>query len=168
MDNTAETKLAITLCTGEIKRFTWEMYVWIHMEHHTVLNGLREYGYSGIDGSSKVQILMRGIKTELDVCKANIMASPSLHCNCTGMVEFYLTFIKHMKAENPQMNVSEVSYIKNMQSGNNSSNKRGSSGISNAEVADRFYEKHEFNTLTPENNNAICLQIVKHGHFGKA
>jgi hypothetical protein len=37
------------------------------------LNGLKEYGYSGIDGSSKVRILMRGIKTTgMDFCKANI------------------------------------------------------------------------------------------------
>jgi hypothetical protein len=46
MMTAAETKLASTLYNGEKKRFTWEMYVWIHMEQHAILNGLKEYGYT--------------------------------------------------------------------------------------------------------------------------
>jgi hypothetical protein len=118
MASVAETKLAITLYNGEKKIFTWDAYVWIHMEHHTVFNDLKEYGYSRIDDSSKVRILMKGIKaTELDVCKAKIMASPTLCDNFTATVELYFTRIKQMKAENPQMNVSEVNYSKNRQIG---------------------------------------------------
>jgi hypothetical protein len=122
-----------------------------------------------IDDSSKVRILMKGINTtELDVYKANIMAGPALHVNFMDTVEVYSTFIKQMKAENPQMNVSEVNYYKNRQSGNNSSGKRGSSGISDGEVADRFYEKHEYHALSSEQNNNIRLKRVKRGHVGKA
>jgi hypothetical protein len=124
MASTAETKLASTLYNGEKKRFTWETYVRIHTEQHAVMNGLKKYGYSRIDDSSKVRIMMKVIKTtELDICEANIIASPTLCDNFTGMVELYSTFIKEMKAENTQINVSEVNYSKNRQSGENSSGK---------------------------------------------
>jgi hypothetical protein len=47
----AETKFTSTLYNGEKKRFTWETYVRIHTEQHSVLNGLKDYGYAGIDDS---------------------------------------------------------------------------------------------------------------------
>jgi hypothetical protein len=49
MVSAAETKVASTLYNGGKKIFTWETYVRINMEQHAVLNGLKEYDYSGID-----------------------------------------------------------------------------------------------------------------------
>jgi hypothetical protein len=70
MASAAETKLTVTLYNGEKKQFTWEMYVWIHTEQHSVLSGLKDYGYTIIDDSSKVRHLLKWIKTtELDVFK---------------------------------------------------------------------------------------------------
>jgi hypothetical protein len=90
MASAAETKLSSTLYNGEKKSFTWEMYVRTRMEQHAVLNLLKEYGYSGINDCYKVCHLMKGIKTtELDVCKANTLASPTLHDNFTATVELY-------------------------------------------------------------------------------
>jgi hypothetical protein len=63
MASEAETKLTSTLYNGEKKRFTWETYVRIHNEQHSVLNVLKDYGYAGIDDSSKVCHLLKGIKT---------------------------------------------------------------------------------------------------------
>jgi hypothetical protein len=63
MASEADTKLTSTLYNGEKKRFTWETYVRIHIEQHSVLNGLTNYGYEGIDDSSKVRHLLKGIKT---------------------------------------------------------------------------------------------------------
>jgi hypothetical protein len=63
MASETETKLTGTLYTGEKERFTWETYVRIHTEQHSVLNGLKDYGYAGIDDSSKVRHLLKGIKT---------------------------------------------------------------------------------------------------------
>jgi hypothetical protein len=40
------------------------------------------------------------------------MASPSLHDNFAATFELYSTFIKQMKAENPQLNVSEVGFAR--------------------------------------------------------
>jgi hypothetical protein len=71
--------MKLIIYNGEKKRFTWETYVRIHTEKKSVLNGLKDYGYAGIDDSSKVRHLLKGIKTsELDGCKAQVMASPSL------------------------------------------------------------------------------------------
>jgi hypothetical protein len=146
MDSAADTKLTGTLCNGEKKRFTWETYVRIHTEQHSVINGLKDYGYAGIDDSSKVRHFLKGIKTtELDVCKMQVMASPYLRDDFASTVELYSTFIKQMKAENPHINVSEVNFARG-KGGNNSFGKRGSAGISNvsnAAVDDRFFEKHE-------------------------
>jgi hypothetical protein len=101
----------------------------IHTEQHSVLNGLKYYGYAGIDNSSKVHHLLKGINTtELDVCKTQVMASPSLRDNFAATVELYSTFIKQMKAENPQLNVSEVSFARG-KAGKNSYGKRHSTGI---------------------------------------
>jgi hypothetical protein len=69
-----------------------------------------------------------------------------------------------MKAENAQMNVSEVNYSESNRSDNTSSDKGASSGISNAEVRGRFYEKHEYHALSPEQRNTLRL---KRGHIGK-
>jgi hypothetical protein len=170
MVSEAETKLNRTLYNGEKRRFTWETYVRIHTEQHSVLNGLKDYGYAGIDDSSKVRHLLKGIKTtELDVCKAQVMASLSLRDDFEATVELYSTFIKQLKAENPQLNVSEVNFARG-KSGKNSYGKRHSTGISNvsnANVDDIFFEKHEYNALTPDQKNTLRLKRLKRGHVGK-
>jgi hypothetical protein len=40
------------------------------------------------------------------------MASPSLRDDFSSTVDLYSTFIKQMKAKNPQLNVSEVSFAR--------------------------------------------------------
>jgi hypothetical protein len=151
MASKAETKLTSTLYNGGKKRFTWETYARIHTEQHSVLNGLKYYGYTGIDDSSKVHHLLKGIKTtELDFCKTQVMSSPSLRDDFAATVELYSTFINKMKAGNPQLNVSEVSFARG-KAGKNSYGKRHSTGISNVSndaVDDRFFEKHEHNALS--------------------
>jgi hypothetical protein len=169
MDSAADTKLTGTLYNGKKKRFTWETYVRIHTEQHSVLNGLKVYGYARIDDSSKVRHLLKGIKTtELDICKIQVMASPSLRDNFALTVELYSTFIKQMKAENPQLNVSEASFARG-KGGKNSFDKRGSSGISNVSnsaVDGRFFEKHDYHALTPDQKNTLRLKRLKCGHVG--
>jgi hypothetical protein len=171
MASEAETKLTSTLYNGEKKRFTWETYVRIHTEQHLVLNGLKYDGYAGIYDSSKVRHLLKGINTsELDVCKAQVIASPSLRDDFAATVELYSTFIKQLKAENPQLNVSEVSFARG-KAGKNSYGKRRSTGISNvsyANVDDSFFEKHEYNALTPDQKNTLRLKRLNRGHVGRS
>jgi hypothetical protein len=55
--------------------------------------------------------------------------------------------------------------------GKNSYGKRHSTGISNvsnAAVDDRFFEKHEYNALTPDQNNTLRLKRLKCGHVGNS
>jgi hypothetical protein len=98
------------------------------------------------------------------------MASPSLRDDFEATVELYSTFINQMKAENPQLNVSEVSFARG-KAGKNSNGKHHSTGISNvsnAAVDDRFFEKHEYNALTPDQKNILMLKLLKRGHVGKS
>jgi hypothetical protein len=46
MASGAEAKLGSASYTGEINKWTWDKYIQIHAEQHTVLNGLSDYGYS--------------------------------------------------------------------------------------------------------------------------
>jgi hypothetical protein len=63
MASATDTKLTGTVDNGKKKIFTWETYLRIHTEQHSVLNVLKDYGYAGIDDSSKVRHLLKGIKT---------------------------------------------------------------------------------------------------------
>jgi hypothetical protein len=170
LTSASETKLTGTLYNGEKKRFTLETYVRIHTEQHSVLNRPKYYGYAGIDDFYKVRHLLKGIKTtELDVCNTQVMTIPSLRDDFAATVELYSTFIKQMKAENPQLNVSEVSFARG-KAGKNSFGKRNSTGISNISndaVDDRFFEKHEYHALTPDHKNTLRLKQIKRGHVGK-
>jgi hypothetical protein len=56
MASAADTNPTVTLYNGEKRRFTWETYVIIHTEQHSVLNGLKDYGYASI-------CLLKGINT---------------------------------------------------------------------------------------------------------
>jgi hypothetical protein len=67
------------------------------------------------------------------------------------------------------LNVSEVSFARG-KAGKNSFGKRNSTGISNvskAVVDDRFFDNHEYNALTPDQNNKLGLKRLNRGHVGK-
>jgi hypothetical protein len=68
------------------------------------------------------------------------------------------------------LNVSEVSFARG-KAGKNSYGKLHSteiSNVSNAAVDDRFFEKHEYNALTPDQNYTLRLNRLKSGHVGKS
>jgi hypothetical protein len=67
------------------------------------------------------------------------------------------------------LNVSEVSFARG-KAGKNSFGKRNSTGIpnvSNSAMDDRFFEKHEYHALSPDQNNTLRLKLLKRGHVGK-
>jgi hypothetical protein len=66
--------------------------------------------------------------------------------------------------------VSEVSFARG-KADKNSYGKRQSTGISNvsnANVDDRFFEKHEYNALTPDQKKTLMLKRLKRGHVVKS
>jgi hypothetical protein len=80
-----------------------------HAEQHAVINGLTDYGYSGIDNGTKVRKLMVGIKTyTLDTVKSVVLARPDLRTNCSDVATLYVDFIKHQNIESASINVSDV------------------------------------------------------------
>jgi superfamily II DNA/RNA helicase len=98
------------------------------------------------------------------------MASLSLRDDFAATFELYSIFIKQMKTENPQVNVSDVSFARG-KAGKNSYGKRHPNGISNASnaaVDDRLFEKHEYNALAPYQKNTLRLNLLKRGHVGKS
>jgi hypothetical protein len=66
--------------------------------------------------------------------------------------------------------VSEVSFARG-KAGKKSYGKRHSTGISNvsnANVDDRFFEKHEYISLTPDQKNTLRRKRLKRGHVGES
>jgi hypothetical protein len=67
------------------------------------------------------------------------------------------------------LNVSDVSFARG-KGGKNSYGKRyspGISNVSNSNVDDRFFDKHEYNALTPDQKNTLRLKCLRRGHVGK-
>ena len=90
MENLEEKRLQIMAYNGEKKRYTFENYVWIHVDQHAILNGLVEHGYSGIDDCSKVRHLIEVIKTrELDSVNTQILSSAPLRIKFDACVTLY-------------------------------------------------------------------------------
>ena len=63
MSTGAERKLEMANYTSEKHNWNFEKYVKLHKDQHTILEGLVEHGYAGIDARLKVQHLLKGIKT---------------------------------------------------------------------------------------------------------
>jgi hypothetical protein len=66
--------------------------------------------------------------------------------------------------------VSEVSFAHG-KAGKKSYGKQQSTGISNVlneNVDDRFFGKHEYNALTPDQKNTLMIKHLKRGHVGKS
>jgi hypothetical protein len=54
MATQAENKLTSTVYNGEQRRWDFEKYVNVHKQQHSIMEGLVEHGYTGIDPRSKV------------------------------------------------------------------------------------------------------------------
>ena len=108
----AEHTLDTTFYHAERKNFNFEKYVTIHRKCHTDLNGLREFGYPGLDPRSKVCHLIAGIKTTtLDATKNTNWASEDLRRDFDRCVDQFHTAISQQGTgnESNSRNVSDVS-----------------------------------------------------------
>jgi hypothetical protein len=111
-----EERLQPTRYSGDKRNFDFEKCVRIHTEQHSVLNGLMEHGYSGIDESSKVRLILAGITTSnYDVVKSQILDGPVLKTSFEKSVELYKDFIMSTKKEEHR-NVSALN-VKSRQTG---------------------------------------------------
>lgn len=99
----AEKTLATTTYSGEKRCWTFKQCVNIHINQHTILEGLVQYKYSGIDAYSKARHLVDEIKTAtLDTVKTGILSGAALCSNFDTCVSLFQAFIKQSASTNVQ------------------------------------------------------------------
>ena len=130
----AETKLLSLSYQGERKNWNFEKFVTSHKEQHTILEGLTDHGYGGMDVRTKVTRLLDGIQTEtLDAVKTNILGSETLRKDFEKCVILYKDFIKQSGSSRTEnRRVAEIS----------------SNGGGDETVEDRYYSKDEYKKLS--------------------
>ena len=129
----AERKLHNLAYRSERKGWNFEKYVTAHKEQHTILQGLEEHGYKGIDERSKVRYLQDGIKTDrLDAVKSTILSSAEYRGDFAKCVTLYKDFLQQSD-EPAELKIAEVG----IEDGG------GAEG-----VTDRYYSKQEYATLS--------------------
>ena len=100
MASLAEKKLPMTMYTGEHHCWTFEKYVTLHKDQHSMLEGLTEHGYAGINEQSKVRYLLNGIKThDLNMINGQILATAALRNNFDACVTLFRDYLLQDKAD---------------------------------------------------------------------
>lgn len=153
MATMAEDKLKTTVYNGEQRRWDFERYINVHKSQHSIMEGLVEHGYTGIDPRSKVRFLLDGIKTDkFDSVKTRIMSDAGLRNDFDACVTLYQDFIKQtVKSKTtPTVGISEVK---------TSAGKRKSDA-----VEDRYYTKSEYDALSAEAKKELAAKRLKRGH----
>jgi hypothetical protein len=163
MASEAEAKLGLVSFTDERKKWTWEKYVQIHAEQHAVLNGLTDYGNSGIDNGTNVRKLMAGIKTDaLYTVKAAVLEIPALRTKNPDGVTLYGDLINQQKIESASINVSDA-HITCHHSGPASVAGSDYEASYDGVVEDRFYNHAEYRTLSSDQKNELQLKRKHRG-----
>ena len=84
-----------SLYHGERKNNTFERYITIQKEQHTILENLEENGYIGINEISKVWYLIAGIKSgALNSINTTALASSPLCQDFDACMTLYRDYIK--------------------------------------------------------------------------
>ena len=103
MAATAEHKFINDTYKGEGRHWDFERYATLHKEQHTILEGLKENGYAGMDVGSKRGHLLAGIKTTaLDSVKTQILCNAELRQDFTKCVDLFNDLIMQTKVNKPQ------------------------------------------------------------------
>lgn len=154
MASQAEQKLSTTSYSGEKRNFNFEKYVQIHVEQHTILDGLKEHGYTGIDVRSKVRHFMNGIKTkDLDPVKVQILASEDLRADFDACVALFTEFLSQSKTNS--LNPRVIAALK--QGG-------GGEGEADMTVEDRYYNGNEYKKLSAAQKLGLKRKREARGH----
>ena len=156
VDNMAtqtEDKLKNTVYNGEQRRWDFDLYVNVHKQKHSIMEGLVEHGYTGIDPRSKVRFLLDGIKTDkFDAVKTRIMSDEKLRSDFDSCVTLYQDYIQQTSKGKTAatVNISEL---------------KASGGKRKFDaVEDRYYTKDEYNELTAEQKRDLASKRLKRGH----
>jgi hypothetical protein len=161
MSAKAEHLLQSTSYTGEKRRWNFEKYVRLHIDQHSILEGLKEHGYAGLDERSKVRHLLAGIKTSsLDVVKSRIMSDATLRSNFDACVNLFQDFLKQTNATVKEVTIAAV------KSGKQKELKGDQSVTPDMSVEDRYYTQKEYQSLSAAKKLALKLKRQKRGNNG--
>jgi hypothetical protein len=147
MATEAERLLDTANYTGEKRSWNFEKYVRLQKEQHSIINGLRQYGHTGIAKRSEVRYLNKGIKCNtLDVPRSQILASAALRSDFDGCVQLYMDFLKQNAALQPvpTHNISQFD-----------TSKPKAGKTRDETVDDQYYTSQEYKTLTPGQKQAL-------------
>jgi len=149
----AETKLTTLSYTGEGRRWNFEKYIKAHVDQHIILDGLRPFGYAGIDTRSKIRHMMNGIKTNsLEVVKTQILADTNLRGDFNACVNLFTDFIKQKDVASGNKTDREAT-ISAVKVGNEKSG-----GEADMSVEDRYYTRQEYMRLSNAKKNGLRLK----------
>ena len=115
MASQRELKLRSFSYDWEKRDFTFQKFVNLHKGQHIIADGLMGYGYSGVDDTSKVIIIMSGINTNaLNACKASILAIPEIKGEFDITTRNFIDFISMSRSlqNNATAKVSSVTRIR--------------------------------------------------------
>jgi hypothetical protein len=149
MAQATTTKLDQLRYTGENRRWNMQRYVTAHVECFNILDGLKEYGFSGMDEATRVRKFVAGIKTDkLDAIRAAVLANPTLSFD--RVTRLYRDHVAMTQSMNPspqeQRQVSDV---------RTSSNRD--------DVEDRYYTRDEYNKLTADQKFSLKKKRERRG-----
>ena len=144
---------------GEQRRWGFEKYSNLHTENHTVLDGLVEHGYAGMDSRTRVRLFMEGIKDDrLNHIKATVLADSALRADFKRVVALFSDFIKQDATMNrtTERNGRQISAV-------------GTSTLDESQadmtVEDRYYKKPEYKNLSDAQK--LGLKIKRQKRKGK-
>jgi hypothetical protein len=159
MSAKAEHTLQTTSYGGKKRQWNFEKYVRTHIDQHSILEGLKEHGYVGIDERSKVRHLVAGIKVaSMDAVKSRILSDEKLRSDFDACVNLYQDFLKQSNATMREVTIAMVQMEK----------KKGTKDQLNPNmtVEDRYYKCKEYNALSAQQKLALKLKCAKRGHPG--
>ena len=120
----------------------------MHKEQHTTLEGLKEYGYAGMDEGSKTRNLLAGIKTSaLDSLKTQSLCNAELRQDFAKCAVLFKDYIMKTKVYKPQeLNISSTTTKTEIEQ-----KKRRPQG----KVEGRYYTIQEYKALSNEQKKEL-------------
>ena len=141
----------------ESRNFTFKTYITKMVEQHVILEGLKEYGYQGIDDGTKVRLFLEGITApELEVVKTRILSDAALSMDFEACSILFKDFLKQKRAAQrpPTRMIAQVTAKKRKADSNNSDDA----------VEDRYYRGKEYQQLSSAQKNKLRLLREARGH----
>ena len=159
MASLVEKKLAMMMYTGERHHWTFEKYITLHKDQHSIMEGLTEYSYAGIDEHSKVWYLLDGIKMDdLNVIKGQILATAALRNDFDACVTLFRDYLLQVKADK----VTEQATIAAVTT--NTTSHEGHGHVTpNMSVEDHYYKVPKYKHLSRAKKLGLKLLCEKRG-----